>query len=199
MAATLPLGTRMPMVRGHRPIRAPGVMRLGGRWTVDAMTRSGDETTGVRVTREPQLSLVTVGTPREEACLGTVASLTSFLVCIAQFGLSPPQSVFPLGNGGDGGDASSGSAYAHGGGSKAFSGPGGDASGGSVNEGKHRREYRSILKFASGAYAVLVFSEPPMANEMFTPKATEVVTQAAEELSQCSDAKMYCSLYLDAT
>ena len=39
-----------------------------------------------------------------------------------------------LGNGGDGGDASSGSAYAHGSGAKAFSGPGGDASGGSIND-----------------------------------------------------------------
>ncbi|KAH8998746.1 hypothetical protein EDB86DRAFT_759625 [Lactarius hatsudake] len=54
------------------------------------------------------------------------------------------------GNGGDGGDAISGSAYALGGGSKAFSGPGGDASGGSVNEGKHRRGRISILDFTSG-------------------------------------------------
>ncbi|KAH9049475.1 hypothetical protein EDB84DRAFT_1038954 [Lactarius hengduanensis] len=54
------------------------------------------------------------------------------------------------GNGGDGGDAISGSAYALGSDSKAFSGPGGDASGGSVNEGKHRRGHISILDFASG-------------------------------------------------
>ncbi|KAH9075832.1 hypothetical protein EDB83DRAFT_2515511 [Lactarius deliciosus] len=54
------------------------------------------------------------------------------------------------GNGGDGGDAISGSAYALGSGSKAFSGPGGDASGGSVNEGKHRRGHISLLDFASG-------------------------------------------------
>lgn len=73
-----------------------------------------------------------------------------------QFGLS--FSINSLGNGGDGGDASSGSAYAHGNGAKAFSGPGGDASGGSINEGKHRREYGSVLNVASGAYAVLVFS-----------------------------------------
>lgn len=39
------------------------------------------------------------------------------------------------GNGGDGGDASSGSAYAYGPGAKAYSGPGGNAAGGDV----HRR------------------------------------------------------------
>lgn len=54
------------------------------------------------------------------------------------------------GNGGDGGDASSGSAYAYGSGAKAFSGPGGDASGGSINEGKHGREYGSVVDLASG-------------------------------------------------
>lgn len=114
----------------------------------------------VRVTREPQLTLVPVGTPLEEACSGTpVASLTSFPVCIvppSQVGLSP--SISSLGNGGDGGDASSGSAYAYGSSAKAFSGPGGDASGGSINEGMHGRENGSVLDLASGACAVLVFS-----------------------------------------
>lgn len=64
---------------------------------------------------------------------------------------------FSSGNGGDGGDASSGSAYADGRGAKAFSGPGGDASGGSTNEGVRGREYGSVLDFESGACAVLVF------------------------------------------
>jgi hypothetical protein len=68
------------------------------------------------------------------------------------------RSISSLGNGGDGGDASSGSAYAYGSGAKAFSGPGGDASGGSVNEGKHGREYGSVVDLASGACALLVFS-----------------------------------------
>ena len=47
----------------------------------------------VYMTREPQLTPVPVGTPLEEACLGTpVASLTSFPVCIvltSQVGVSP--------------------------------------------------------------------------------------------------------------
>jgi len=43
------------------------------------------------------------------------------------------------GNGGDGGDASSGSAVAYGKGAKAYSGPGGDASGGSVNAEKDKK------------------------------------------------------------
>ncbi len=43
MAVTLRLGTRMPMARGHRRIRAPAVIRLGGRCPVDAVTRSGNE------------------------------------------------------------------------------------------------------------------------------------------------------------
>lgn len=73
----------------------------------------------------------------------------------SQVGLSP--SISSLGNGGDGGDASSGSAYAYGSGAKAISGLGGDASGGSIKEGMHGREYDSVLDLASGACAVLDF------------------------------------------
>ena len=73
----------------------------------------------------------------------------------SQVGLSP--SINSLGNGGDGADASSGSAYAGGSSAKAFSGPGGDASGGSINEGVHGREYSSGLDNASGACVVFVF------------------------------------------
>ena len=154
MAVTLPLGTRMPMARGYRRIRAQAVMRLGVRRPVDTMARSGNEVythstprtegpainirfeTTVRVTREPQLTPVPVGTPLEEACSGTsVALLTSFPVCIVPFcSLGCRPQFRSLGNGGDGGDASSGSAYAHGSSAKAFSGPGGDASRGSIND-----------------------------------------------------------------
>lgn len=67
-----------------------------------------------------------------------------------------------LGNGGDGGDASSGSAVAYGKGAKAYSGPGGDASGGSVNAEKDKKpgyygkgyghRWSSIANVASGVY-----------------------------------------------
>jgi len=59
-------------------------------------------------------------------------------------------------NGGDGGDASSGDAFAHskGGKAKASSGPGGDASGGSVKDKKHGygHQYKSggLVDVASG-------------------------------------------------
>lgn len=62
------------------------------------------------------------------------------------------------GNGGDGGDASSGDAFAYSDGAeaKAYSGPGGDASGGSVKDEKlgYGHGYRSggIVDVASGAY-----------------------------------------------
>lgn len=63
------------------------------------------------------------------------------------------------GNGGDGGDASSGSAFAYGKGAKAYSGPGGNASGGSVKDEKYKNpgygyEYKSggLAGVASGMY-----------------------------------------------
>jgi hypothetical protein len=62
------------------------------------------------------------------------------------------------GNGGDGGDASSGDAFAYskGGKAKAYSGHGGDASGGSVKDKKpgYGHGYRSggLIDVASGAY-----------------------------------------------
>ena len=52
-------------------------------------------------------------------------------------------------NGGDGGYAQSGNAFAAGYGASAYSGPGGDASGGSVTRGRHgkvgRRGIQSVL------------------------------------------------------
>jgi hypothetical protein len=64
------------------------------------------------------------------------------------------------GNGGDGGDASSGSAFAYGKGAKASSGPGGDASGGSVKSEKYyaksshgyRYKFNGLGDVASGVY-----------------------------------------------
>jgi hypothetical protein len=63
------------------------------------------------------------------------------------------------GNGGDGGDASSGTAFAYGKGAKASSGSGGDASGGSVKDEKYEKpgydhKYRSggLGNVASGMY-----------------------------------------------
>ena len=63
------------------------------------------------------------------------------------------------GNGGDGGDASSGSAFAYGKGAKTYSGPGGDASGGSVTDERYEKpeygyEYRygGLGNVASGVY-----------------------------------------------
>ena len=69
------------------------------------------------------------------------------------------------GNGGDGGDASSGDAFAYskGGKAKAYSGHGGDASGGSVKDKKagYGHGYRSggLLDVASGAYKQPVINE----------------------------------------
>jgi hypothetical protein len=56
------------------------------------------------------------------------------------------------GNGGDGGDASSGDAFAYskGGKAKAYSGHGGDASGGSVKG--HGYRSGGLIDVASGAY-----------------------------------------------
>ena len=60
------------------------------------------------------------------------------------------------GNGGDGGDASSGDAFAFGKGAKAYSGPGGDASGGSVKDEKpeygHGHRSGGLVNVASGVY-----------------------------------------------
>jgi hypothetical protein len=65
------------------------------------------------------------------------------------------------GNGGDGGDASSGSAFAYGKDAKAYSGPGGDASGGSVKDDKyekpsyrhgHKYRFSGLGDVASGVY-----------------------------------------------
>ncbi|KAI9512624.1 hypothetical protein F5148DRAFT_1161632 [Russula earlei] len=64
------------------------------------------------------------------------------------------------GNGGDGGDASSGSAFAYGKDAKAYSGPGGNASGGSVNHEMERkpgygygRRSNGIIDVASSVYS----------------------------------------------
>ena len=51
------------------------------------------------------------------------------------------------GNGGDGGDASSGSAFAYGKSAKAYSGPGGNASGGSVKDERNKRPGYKYNKF----------------------------------------------------
>jgi hypothetical protein len=63
------------------------------------------------------------------------------------------------GNGGDGGDASSGDAFAYGEGAKAYTGPGGDASGGSVEDEKyegpgygHKHRFDGLGDVASGVY-----------------------------------------------
>jgi hypothetical protein len=58
------------------------------------------------------------------------------------------------GNGGNGGDASSGDAIAYGKGAKAYSGPGGDASGGSVGGRRPGYGHKSggVVNVASGVY-----------------------------------------------
>jgi hypothetical protein len=100
------------------------------------------------------LILVLVGMPPEETYTRKMASSTLSLVRIIHL-ITRSRLINLSGNGGDGGDASSGDAIAYGKGAKAYSGPGGDASGGSVGDRKpgYGHKHGDVVNVASGMYS----------------------------------------------